>query len=70
MSPDERRGSAGGRARAAKLSPERRTEIARKASLAAAVAGVVARAPELSAEQVAKLRAIFAPVVSQEATHP
>jgi hypothetical protein len=68
VSPDERRGSAGGRARAAKLTPERRKQIASGAHLASAVATIVNRAPELSSDQVIKLRAVFAPVVSQEAT--
>lgn len=70
-SPQARRerASAGGHARAAKLSPEQRKQSSRNAYLAGAVATIVARAPELSAEQTAKLRAIFAPVVSsQEAT--
>jgi hypothetical protein len=69
VSPDQRRGSPGGRARSAKLSPERRKEIASTAYIAAAVSAIVKRAHELSPEQVAKLRALFAPVVSpQEAT--
>jgi hypothetical protein len=53
------RGARGGRARAERLTPERRSEIARQAHLASAVAAVVKRAPELTAEQVARLRAIF-----------
>ena len=52
-------GRQGGRTRAENLTPERRREIARKAHLASAVNAVVARAPELSPEQAAKLRAIF-----------
>ncbi|GAA4576918.1 hypothetical protein GCM10023176_49420 [Micromonospora coerulea] len=52
------------RARNEKLSPERRREIARTAHLASAVNAVVNRAPELSPEQVAKLRAVFAPAVA------
>jgi len=58
------RASIGARARAEKLSPERRKEIAQRAYLASAVAAVVNRAPELTTEQVAKLRAVFAPVVN------
>lgn len=51
--------ASGGRARAQNLTPERRKEIARKGHLAAAVKAVVDRAPELSPEQVAKLRTVF-----------
>jgi hypothetical protein len=42
------------------LNREQRRERARNAHLAGAVNAVVNRAPELSAEQVAKLRALFA----------
>ncbi len=44
----------------AAMTPEARRERARKAHLASAVNAVVARAPELSSEQVARLRAVFA----------
>lgn len=64
-SPSER-AAIGGHARAAKLSPKQRKESSSHAHLASVVAQVVARAPDLSPEQVAKLRAIFAPV-SKEA---
>lgn len=60
MSPKER-GVLAGRARAASLTPEQRKEISRKAYLAGAVKAVVERAPELTPEQAAKLRAVFAP---------
>lgn len=51
------------------LTPEQRTERARKAGRAAHsldvhIRAVVDRAPELTADQVAKLRAVFAPVVN------
>ncbi|TWG13471.1 hypothetical protein FHX75_13515 [Micromonospora palomenae] len=51
------------------LTPEQRRERARKAgraahSIDAHVRAVVDRAPELTADQVAKLRAIFAPAVN------
>ncbi|NBE84585.1 hypothetical protein [Micromonospora rubida] len=42
-----------------RTTPEWRRERARKAHLAAAVKAVVERAPELTPEQTAKLRAIF-----------
>ena len=54
-------GRMGGYGRAAVLSPEERKAISRKAYLAGAVNAVVARAPELTPEQAAKLAAIFAP---------
>lgn len=53
------RGAIGGRVRADSQTPEQRRELARKAYLAGAVNAVVARAPELSQEQTARLRAIF-----------
>ena len=43
------------------LNAEQRRERARKAQFAAAVNTVVRRAPELSPDQAAKLRAIFGP---------
>lgn len=49
-------------AAAAAMTPAARKERARTAHLASAVNAVVKRAPELSAEQVARLRAVFAPV--------
>ncbi|MFC3500820.1 hypothetical protein ACFOOK_07550 [Micromonospora krabiensis] len=57
------RGRLGSVATVARTTPEQRREIARKAHLASAVNAVVNRAPELSADQVAKLRAVFAPAV-------
>lgn len=53
----ERKGAAGGRARAKALSAERRKEIGRDAYLAGAVATVTARVSDLSREQVERLRA-------------
>ncbi|MGW3783090.1 hypothetical protein ACWD5Z_00780 [Micromonospora chokoriensis] len=41
------------------MTPEARKERARKAHLASAIATVVNRAPELTSDQVAKLRAVF-----------
>lgn len=58
MSTKER-ASIAGRARQASQTPEQRRESARKAHLAGAVNAVVNRAPELSPEQVGKLRALF-----------
>lgn len=49
----------GGQARAAKLTPERRAEISRKAYLAGAVERIVAAAPELTPDQLDRLRTIF-----------
>jgi enoyl-CoA hydratase/carnithine racemase len=63
MSTTER-ASRAGYARAAKMTAEQRRESARRAYLAGAVNAVVARAPELSADQVARLRAVFAPAVN------
>ncbi|WP_328366219.1 hypothetical protein [Micromonospora zamorensis] len=53
----------GARTLAERTTPEWRKERARKAHLASCVAAVVERAPELDASQIARLRAIFAPVV-------
>lgn len=53
------RASLGGRASAIARSPEQRREQARKAHLASAVNAVVNRAPDLTPEQITKLRAIF-----------
>lgn len=49
------------------LTAEQRRERARKAHLASCVAAVVARAPELTPEQAAKLRAVFAPALDRAA---
>ena len=57
------RGRIGGLAANAKRSPEQRHELARHAYLAGAVKAVVSRAPELSPDQRARLRALFAPAV-------
>ena len=54
------RGSQGGRARAENLSPHRRKEIASRAHLASVVAEVVRRNRELSPEQIATIRTVFA----------
>ncbi|MFJ1538665.1 hypothetical protein ACIODS_09000 [Micromonospora chalcea] len=53
------RTSKAGRASAAALTPEQRKERASRAHLASAVAAVVNRAPELTPDQVARLRAVF-----------
>lgn len=58
MSTKER-ASIAGRARADSQTPAERRALARKAYLTGAVNAVVSRAPELSPEQTAKLRAIF-----------
>ncbi|MEW2141373.1 hypothetical protein AB0869_00975 [Micromonospora vinacea] len=55
----QERTSRAGRASAASMTPEQRRERARKAHLASAVNAVVARAPELTPDQAAKLRAVF-----------
>lgn len=49
------------------LTPEQRRERARKAHLASAVNAIVARAPELTPDQAARLRAIFGPAARQAA---
>jgi hypothetical protein len=59
MSTKER-ASIAGRARADSQTPEERQALARKAYLTGAVNAVVARAPELTPDQVSKLRAVFA----------
>jgi F0F1-type ATP synthase delta subunit len=58
--------SMGGHARAQKLTPEERQESARRARLARTVKAVVDRAPELTEEQKARLRAALAPVLETE----
>lgn len=58
-------GRIGGHKRAESLTPARRKEIARTAHLASAVSAIVDRAPELTEDQVAKLRAVFASVVEE-----
>lgn len=62
------RGSMGGRARMARQTPEQRKALASKGYLSAAVKAVVARAPELSPEQVATLREVFGGASSEPAT--
>ncbi len=52
-------GRQGGLKANARKTPEQRREHARRMHLAGAVKAVVARAPELTDEQVAKLRGIF-----------
>jgi hypothetical protein len=49
------------------LTAEQRRERARKAHFASCVAIVVDRAPELTPDQAAKLRAIFAPAIDRTA---
>lgn len=53
------RASLAGRARAESQTPEQRKELARKAYLIGAVNAVVDRAPELTPEQIDRLRAVF-----------
>ena len=52
-------GSIGGRLAAERMSPAQRTERARKAHLVSSVNAVVNRAPELTPEQIDRLRAIL-----------
>lgn len=52
--------TAGGRARAASQTPEQRRELARKGHLAAAIATVVNRFPELTPRQIERLRPLLA----------
>lgn len=58
------RGRIGGQALQASRTPEQRKESMRKARLSAAVKAVVDRAPELSPDQVDRLRAVFAPATA------
>lgn len=58
-SPHQVWGAKGGEVTASRRTAEQRKEAARHAHLASAVNAIVARAPELSAEQAARLRAIF-----------
>lgn len=53
------RGRIGGQKAAANRTPEQRHALASKAYLAGAVKSVVDRAPELTPDQVEKLRALF-----------
>jgi hypothetical protein len=57
------RGRLGAEAAAAKRTPAQRREIARHAYLTGAVNSVVDRAPDLTPDQLARLRALFAPAV-------
>lgn len=57
------RGRIGGHATQANRTPEQRREMGLSSYLTAAVTTVVNRAPELSPEQRARLRALFAPAV-------
>ena len=52
-------GRIGGKTAAARMTPEQRRERARNAHLASAVKAVVDRAPELTPEQIDRLRAIL-----------
>jgi hypothetical protein len=67
-SPHQEWGAAGGRTTASRLTAKQRKEASSHAHLCSIVAQIVKRAPELSSEQAAKVRAVFATVVSQEAT--
>lgn len=64
MSTTERARIAG-RARAEKLSPQRRREIARQGHLASAVSAILARASELSGDDIAHLRTVLAATPQQ-----
>lgn len=57
-------GRLGGQKTAASRTPEQRQKTASRGHLAASVSAVVARAPELTPDQLARLRALFAPAVS------
>jgi hypothetical protein len=57
ISPQQIWGAQGGRTRAANLTKEQRTEGARKAHLASAVAAIVRRTSELTPDQLDRLRA-------------
>lgn len=57
------RGRLGAQKVNADRTPEQRKELSRRAHLAGSVNAVVARAPELSPEQRARLRALFSPAV-------
>jgi hypothetical protein len=59
MSTNER-GALGGRARADSLSPERRSEISRKAYLRSLVSATVKYASEFTDEDFTVLKAVFA----------
>jgi hypothetical protein len=66
MSTTERARIAG-RARAEKLSPQRRREIARQGHLASAVSAILARASELSGDDIAQLRTVLSATPQQGA---
>lgn len=53
------RGRMGGKARVANQTPEQRRELASRAHLAMAVKAVVDRAPELTPDQLDRLRTLF-----------
>ena len=62
LSPVER-GRLGAAAANAKRTPAQRREISRHAYMTGAVNSVVDRAPDLTPDQLARLRALFAPAV-------
>jgi hypothetical protein len=64
------RGRLGGLKRAYSQTSEQRHEQARKLYLAGAVKAVVDRAPELTDDQRARIRAILLPVVVADETEP
>lgn len=66
-SPHQEWGAVGGRTTASRRTAEQRKQAASKAHLGSCVAAIVARAPDLSPDQIAKLRTIFGPATSQEA---
>lgn len=57
--PRTERGRLGGLAWSARATPEEKKAASRRAYLAGAVKAVVNRAPELTPEQAAQLRAVF-----------
>ena len=63
------RGRLGAQKVNASRTPEQRSAIASRAHLAASVSAVVSRAPELTNDQVDRLRALFAPAITG-AGHP
>lgn len=56
-------GRRGAQLQSARMTPQERTERACKAHLASAVNAVVNRAPELTQEQLTRLRAVLAPAL-------
>lgn len=55
----------GGLAAASKRTQQQRKDISQRARLAAAVNTVVGRAPDLTPDQITRLRAVFAPALNE-----